>query len=79
MNKGFRELSGFILIGIGLLGFLIPIMPSVPLIVAGIALVGADNPKLQPILEKIKTIKEKINRSFPTNKKETEVVQHKPD
>jgi hypothetical protein len=60
MKKHLLEIVGFILIGVGLIGFLIPIMPSVPFILAGIGLIGADNPRLKPLMDKIKTIKEKF-------------------
>lgn len=60
MKKHLLEIAGFILIGIGLIGFLIPIMPSIPFILAGIGLIGADNPRLKPLMDKIKAIKEKF-------------------
>jgi uncharacterized membrane protein YbaN (DUF454 family) len=67
MRKHLREIIGFFLIGVGLIGFLIPIMPSVPFILAGIALIGADNPRLKPLLEKIKSLKERFSNKLPSN------------
>jgi len=67
MRQHLREIIGFILIGVGLIGFLIPIMPSVPFILAGIALIGADNPRLKPLLERVKGLKEKFTKNLPNS------------
>lgn len=58
------EILGYTLIIIGLIGFLIPLMPSVPFILAGAALVGADNPYLQLMLKKANELKEKLKHSY---------------
>lgn len=67
MKKHLREIAGFILIGIGLIGFLIPIMPSVPFILAGIGLIGVEHPRLKPLIDKLKTIKGRFSEN-PSNK-----------
>jgi uncharacterized membrane protein YbaN (DUF454 family) len=46
-------ISGFTLIGAGLIGTLLPVMPGVPLLIAGVAIVGPGHPLLKPVLARI--------------------------
>jgi uncharacterized membrane protein YbaN (DUF454 family) len=39
-----RSVAGLALIALGVLGILLPLMPGVPLLIAGVALLGADHP-----------------------------------
>jgi uncharacterized membrane protein YbaN (DUF454 family) len=64
IKQRLSEILGYTLIIVGLIGFLIPIMPSVPFLLAGAALVGKDDPHLQLMLSKTKEIKEKLKNKF---------------
>lgn len=43
-----RTAVGLFLIVVGLLGLLLPIMPGLPFLIAGIAMIGVDHPLLRP-------------------------------
>ena len=38
-----REASGFVLISVGVTGLLVPIIPGIPLIAAGVGVLGSDH------------------------------------
>jgi uncharacterized membrane protein YbaN (DUF454 family) len=40
----FRTSAGLILIGVGVLGLILPLMPGIPFLVAGLAVLGTDHP-----------------------------------
>ncbi|HSB78614.1 MAG TPA: hypothetical protein VLM91_07500 [Candidatus Methylomirabilis sp.] len=46
-RKKLRVILGFSLIGVGAIGMLLPLLPGIPLVLAGVALVGADHPRIQ--------------------------------
>jgi uncharacterized membrane protein YbaN (DUF454 family) len=54
LRKQLRVIAGFILLAGGLVGLVVPFMPGTLLIMAGIALVGADHPWLQPAVKRIR-------------------------
>lgn len=43
-----RTVAGLVLIALGLLGLLLPVMPGIPFLIAGVAMVGVDHPVLRP-------------------------------
>ncbi len=43
-----RTVVGLLLILVGLLGLLLPVMPGIPFLIAGVAMVGIDHPVLRP-------------------------------
>lgn len=43
-----RTVAGLLLIVVGLLGMLLPVMPGIPFLIAGVAMVGVDHPVLRP-------------------------------
>jgi uncharacterized protein len=47
--KALRIGGGLILIAAGLLGVILPIIPGVPLLLAGLAILGVDHPVLRPV------------------------------
>jgi hypothetical protein len=51
--KALREVTGFALVIAGLFGLLLPIVPGVPLLVAGVSILGTGHPRIQPWLERI--------------------------
>ncbi|HEY7678624.1 MAG TPA: hypothetical protein VIG69_16245 [Candidatus Methylomirabilis sp.] len=51
MRRGVRWVVGLALIVVGTLGMLLPLMPGIPLVVAGLALLGWDRPILRRLRE----------------------------
>jgi hypothetical protein len=47
--KALRVGGGLILVAAGLLGVILPIIPGVPLLLAGVAILGVDHPVLRPV------------------------------
>jgi hypothetical protein len=47
-----RTFAGFLLLPVGTVGLVLPFVPGAVLILAGVALVGADHPRLAPIVSK---------------------------
>lgn len=53
MLHNIRTIIGFALIGLGLIAFLLPVIPSVPFLLAGIALIGAKHPLIKPLINRL--------------------------
>jgi uncharacterized membrane protein YbaN (DUF454 family) len=53
VKRRIRLIGGFTLIGLGVLGTLLPIIPGVPLVFAGLALVGSDHPAIRRLRERL--------------------------
>ena len=48
-----RTVGGFTLIGVGIIGTLLPIIPGIPMVIAGVALVGPGHRVLRPVMTRI--------------------------
>jgi uncharacterized membrane protein YbaN (DUF454 family) len=48
-----RTIAGVTLITIGLVGILLPIIPGIPLLLAGVAAMGRDHPWLRPVMARL--------------------------
>jgi uncharacterized membrane protein YbaN (DUF454 family) len=48
-----REICGFGLLIVGLIGGLIPVIPGSPMVIAGIALLGSDHPRIRPSIRRL--------------------------
>jgi hypothetical protein len=48
-----RTVGGFTLIGVGIIGTLLPIIPGIPMVIAGVALVGPGHRALRPVMTRI--------------------------
>jgi uncharacterized membrane protein YbaN (DUF454 family) len=48
-----RTVAGVILITIGIVGILLPIIPGIPLMLAGVATMGRDHPWLRPLMARL--------------------------
>jgi uncharacterized membrane protein YbaN (DUF454 family) len=58
IKKKLGNIAGFILLGLGLIGMILPIIPGIPLLIAGAALLGADHLAVRPfsrLLDRLKT------------------------
>lgn len=47
--RGFRTAVALLLMVVGLVGLLLPILPGLPLLVLGIAMLGLDHPLVRPV------------------------------
>ena len=47
------RVGGFTLIGVGIIGTLLPIIPGIPMVIAGVALVGPGHRVLRPVMARI--------------------------
>ncbi len=45
---------GFALIVAGVLGLLLPVVPGIPLLIAGVAMVGVDHPWIRPLVGRLR-------------------------
>jgi uncharacterized membrane protein YbaN (DUF454 family) len=59
-----RELTGFALVIAGLLGMLLPILPGVPLLLAGVGILGTNHPRIEPWIARIKRWRCSLRRSW---------------
>ena len=50
-----RTIAGVILITIGVIGLVLPVIPGIPLLLAGMATMGRDHPWLRPLIERAGT------------------------
>lgn len=51
--KALRNAAGFALIGLGILGIFLPILPGVVFIMAGAAVLGTDHKAVRPFMKYI--------------------------
>jgi hypothetical protein len=47
------NVGGFTVIGVGIIGTLLPINPGIPMVIAGVALVSPGHPVLSPVMTRI--------------------------
>ncbi len=60
MKSRLRVIVGFGLIFLGFLGLLIPVMPSSPFFISGIAMVGVKHPLIRPFMSILKRWRHKL-------------------
>jgi hypothetical protein len=53
-----RVVAGVLLIVVGILGTLLPVIPGVPLLIAGVALIGPKHPLIRPFVERFERWRE---------------------
>lgn len=49
-----KVILGLVLCVIGIAGTLVPVIPGVPIVLAGVALIGADHPLVRGLKERLK-------------------------
>ncbi len=54
---------GLALIGLGAVGIFLPIIPGVPLFIAGVALVGTNHPWVRPFMARLRLWRRRRKRS----------------
>ncbi len=53
MSALLRTVAGVILITVGLIGLVLPIIPGIPLLIAGVATMGRDHPLLRLVFARL--------------------------
>ncbi|HSP97063.1 MAG TPA: hypothetical protein VL049_07440 [Candidatus Dormibacteraeota bacterium] len=48
-----RVVAGVVLVVVGILGLVLPVLPGIPLLIGGIALLGPQHPLVRPLVERI--------------------------
>jgi uncharacterized membrane protein YbaN (DUF454 family) len=54
MWRTIRVIAGVLLIGLGLVGMLVPVLPGIPLLLAGMALLGSNHPWVRPCMARLR-------------------------
>jgi uncharacterized membrane protein YbaN (DUF454 family) len=49
-----RTVAGIVLVVLGFLGLLLPVIPGIPLLVAGVALLGTGHPWVRPFIARLR-------------------------
>jgi uncharacterized membrane protein YbaN (DUF454 family) len=57
-----RSVGGVLLLVAGLLGLVFPVIPGIPLLLAGVAVLGRDHPLVRPALNWLGRLREKWRR-----------------
>ena len=60
-----RTVAGMALITIGMIGMVVPIIPGIPLLLAGVATMGRDHPLLRPVFARIRRWRSRRANSSP--------------
>lgn len=63
-----RTVSGVLLLTVGALGLVLPLIPGIPLLLAGVATLGRDHPLLRPVFERIHAWRQRRADSSSTNR-----------
>jgi len=58
-----RSIGGFTLIGLGLLATVVPIIPGIPVVIVGAALVGPKHPLVRSSRERLKRWRSRWGRA----------------
>lgn len=58
-----RMVTGLTLMALGVIGMLLPIMPGIPLLIAGVALLGTNHPWVRPLMARFRLWRRKWKRS----------------
>ena len=62
MWRTIRMVAGVVLIGLGAIGTLMPVMPGVPLLIAGAALLGSNHPLVRSLAPWAKRWQSRLKR-----------------
>ncbi len=58
-----RAVAGLTLIVAGIVGMLLPIVPGIPLLLAGVALLGSSHPWVRPLMARLRLWRRRWRRS----------------
>jgi uncharacterized membrane protein YbaN (DUF454 family) len=62
-----RTVSGLLLITVGTIGMVLPIIPGIPLLLAGVAVMGRDHRLLRPVFKRIDRWRQRRQASTPNH------------
>ncbi len=60
-----RRAAGLTLVAVGMIGTLVPIIPGMPLLIVGVALLGSNHPRVRPLVARLRLWRRKWKRSSP--------------
>jgi uncharacterized membrane protein YbaN (DUF454 family) len=63
-----RTVSGLLLITVGAVGMVLPIIPGIPLLLAGVAVMGRDHRLLRPVFKRIDAWRQRRSASSPNHR-----------
>ena len=63
MRRQLKVIGGCTLIFLGLLGMILPIIPGIPILVAGVAILGTDHPIVRPFARRFEQLRQKYTNS----------------
>ena len=63
-----RTVSGLLLITVGAVGLVLPIIPGIPLLLAGVATMGRDHRLLRPVFKRIAAWQQRRHASSPNHR-----------
>lgn len=70
MRRHLKVVGGCTLIFVGLVGMVLPIIPGIPILVAGVAILGTDHPIIRPFARRIEQLRQRYTK--PKSKDEDE-------
>jgi uncharacterized protein YqgC (DUF456 family) len=59
----FRGLVGILLIIVGIVGTVLPLIPGIPLLVTGLAIIGFDTPVVRALTSRLRRWRVRLTRS----------------
>jgi hypothetical protein len=63
LRRHLKVVGGCALIFLGLLGMVLPIIPGIPILVAGVAILGTDHPIIRPFARRFEQLRQKYTNS----------------
>ena len=63
MHRHLKVVGGCTLIFVGLLGMILPIIPGIPILVAGVAILGTDHPIIRPFARRFEQLRQRYTNS----------------
>jgi uncharacterized membrane protein YbaN (DUF454 family) len=65
-----RKVAGFSLLALGTVGCLLPVMPGIPFLLGGAALLGSDDPRIRRLIQLM------TKKKLPTAQQPPKVPRH---
>jgi len=69
-----RTVAGVVLFGLGLVGMVLPVLPGIPLLLAGVALLGTNHPWVRPFMARLRLWRRRRTRA--ANRKKPDESDH---